>query len=339
MTETHETVISSILNSLEIDPEQVLKEEEEDCCPICLEDISKSETNCFFVCCGKSMCEKCDNNFRRIPTKLFSNCPMCRHKVPGSRSETIPWLQKNSNLGKAWAQFQMAGYYESDLDPSIVKNDREALRLYLLSAKQGYMRAQHNLGLMYIEGRGCEKSIKQGVYWFTLAANQGSIEAQSEIGYIIINNSNVVIPGRSKADGIILLHNAASSGDDIAQSRLALALSDSDLPASLYWFKKASLQNYSPAQFYLSITLFDVKQDIPTAMYWLRKAAGSGHKDATNLLKKREVEIALTCASCFKSLNGKGKKCTKCKSVYYCNKECQGNDWKRHKKECVDEIK
>jgi hypothetical protein len=28
------------------------------------------------------------------------------------------------------------------------------------------------------------------------------------------------------------------------------------------------------------------------------------------------------------------QKCLGCESVYYCNKECQKNDWKRHKKDC-----
>ena len=32
------------------------------------------------------------------------------------------------------------------------------------------------------------------------------------------------------------------------------------------------------------------------------------------------------------------KKCTRCYKAYYCNRECQSQHWKIHKKECVDFI-
>lgn len=38
------------------------------------------------------------------------------------------------------------------------------------------------------------------------------------------------------------------------------------------------------------------------------------------------------CNTCNK--RGKMKKCTQCKSTYYCSKECQIQDWKKHKKRC-----
>ena len=338
MSETHEIIVA-LFNSLKVDPEQVLYQEKQDCCPLCLEDFDKSDESCLFVCCGKQMCEGCYLNKTAFNTML--NCPMCRHKTPKDKSESIPLLLKNSNIGKAWAQLQLGQIYDSNnpkldcTDPLIQKNDNEAVRLYLLSAKQGYIEAQYNLGLMYLQGKGCEKSIKQAIYWFTLAANQGSIEAHFNLGVLILDGE---IPSRSRADGMLLLQNAASCGDSSAQFRLAYESKDSDLPIAMFWYKKAALQNHAPSQFNLSVTLFIANQDIPIAMYCLRKAALLKHVKAVKLVKEMETEIRANCASCLSDLNGLGKKCTKCKSVYYCNKECQVNDWKRHKKECIDEI-
>eukprot|EP00961_Rhodomonas_salina_P219058 2961202-Rhodomonas_salina.1 len=46
----------------------------------------------------------------------------------------------------------------------------------------------------------------------------------------------------------------------------------------------------------------------------------------------RYEQIAETCAACGKK--GKVQKCSKCKSVAYCGKECQLSDWGDHKKKC-----
>lgn len=38
------------------------------------------------------------------------------------------------------------------------------------------------------------------------------------------------------------------------------------------------------------------------------------------------------CHNCRKALTGVPKKCSACGKAYYCNRECQKGDWKRHKK-------
>jgi hypothetical protein len=44
------------------------------------------------------------------------------------------------------------------------------------------------------------------------------------------------------------------------------------------------------------------------------------------------------CFTCKKD-NSELKKCSNCLSISYCSKECQRNDWKRHKLECEDKKK
>lgn len=45
------------------------------------------------------------------------------------------------------------------------------------------------------------------------------------------------------------------------------------------------------------------------------------------------TELAQVCAKC-NNTEGELKKCTKCKSVLYCNRECQRAHWKKHKRQC-----
>jgi len=42
------------------------------------------------------------------------------------------------------------------------------------------------------------------------------------------------------------------------------------------------------------------------------------------------------CPQCWtKNTGDKKKYCTRCKAVFYCSKECQRNDWKEHKRDCI----
>ena len=43
-----------------------------------------------------------------------------------------------------------------------------------------------------------------------------------------------------------------------------------------------------------------------------------------------------SCFNCGKE--NANKKCSKCKSVWFCSKECQVEGWKKHKKNCNEVI-
>jgi len=52
-------------------------------------------------------------------------------------------------------------------------------------------------------------------------------------------------------------------------------------------------------------------------------------------VKHYYVPVVLRCGFCGGSHSPSSKRCAICKTVYYCNKECQTKDWKlRHKKAC-----
>jgi MYND finger len=49
--------------------------------------------------------------------------------------------------------------------------------------------------------------------------------------------------------------------------------------------------------------------------------------------KEEHLELNIKCV-CGK-IDKKQKKCGNCKSVYYCSRECQKNDWNNHKHKCI----
>ena len=150
-------LISLLLNSLDINPEDKLFEEAGDRCPICLED---AEIHSNFLCCGKGICESCYENNQSSTSPLLK-CPMCRQKFPQTDSECLMLIQQHANLGKAWAMNNLSTFYATSIsersDPSIIKNDKECFRLLHLAAKQGYRTSQYNLAKMYWEAKGVSK--------------------------------------------------------------------------------------------------------------------------------------------------------------------------------------
>ena len=95
------------------------------------------------------------------------------------------------------------GYY-------VAQNRQIALDLYKKSAKQGYAKAQYNLGNAYATGDGVSKNDEKAVELFTKAAQQNFPEAQYNLAYMYEN---------------IFL----------------------DLEKAMYWYKKASENKISEA--------------------------------------------------------------------------------------------
>ena len=56
------------------------------------------------------------------------------------------------------------------------------MKWYRLAADQGDVGAQYNLGVMYDEGRGVPEDVKEALKWYRLAADQGVADVQYNLG-------------------------------------------------------------------------------------------------------------------------------------------------------------
>jgi TPR repeat protein len=72
------------------------------------------------------------------------------------------------------------------------QDDKQAVKWFRLAAKQGFAKAQYNLGVMYQQGQGVSQDYKTAVKWYALAAEQGDAEAQFNLGVMYFEGQGVL---------------------------------------------------------------------------------------------------------------------------------------------------
>ena len=68
-----------------------------------------------------------------------------------------------------------------------------AMKWYKQAAEKGYAQAQFAMGTMYEQSQGVKKDVAEAVKWYTQAANQGLMPAQQNLG-VIYTTGEVGVP-------------------------------------------------------------------------------------------------------------------------------------------------
>ncbi len=120
--------------------------------------------------------------------------------------------------------------------------------------RKGNAKAQHNFGLMYLQGRGAAKNESKGIDWLRKAAEQGVAVCQDSLGMAL-------------RDGSAEVRN---------------------LTEAAKWFQKAAEQDYLNAQVHLGGLYYfggeGFEQDFAEAARWLGKADDHGQPWAQNTM-------------------------------------------------------
>jgi TPR repeat protein len=67
----------------------------------------------------------------------------------------------------------------------VAKDTAEGIRWYRLAAEQGHLYAQYNLGYMFEHGKGVAKDTAEAIRWYRLAAEQGHVDAQERLNALL----------------------------------------------------------------------------------------------------------------------------------------------------------
>lgn len=248
-----------------------------------------------------------DNNF---PAAQFALGVMFAKGVAVRKDydEANEWYLLAANQEFAPAQNNLGQHYEQGLGfdaPDIEK----ALAWYRRAAEQGFAASQANLGLYYFRQGNLDQSRRwlrlaaerdilqaqvqlaelwknrnalEASYWYGRAAQQGSQEAQRELGLMFLQGGKGLRASYFK--GVAFLGAAAKKGDSIAQTMLAKIylngkLVERDVAEARRLLEEAAKQNYVPAFLELG-KFYSEKKFVPRnwsqAQKWLEQAIKAG---------------------------------------------------------------
>ncbi len=164
-------------------------------------------------------------------------------------------------------------------------------------AAKGDADAQHDLALIYAQGRGVPKDYRAAAHWLREAALQGLANAQYNLG--ALSEKGLGVQQDSLA-ALLWYLDAAEQGHVLAQYSVGIAYArgrgiPQDYFAAERWLRKAAEQGLARAQYELGALHengFGVPKNDDVAFKWYSLASARGNADAE--ARVREIAARLT---------------------------------------------
>eukprot|EP00978_Attheya_sp_CCMP212_P037202 scaffold173826_cov62-Attheya_sp.AAC.3 len=338
-------------------------------CPICMEPVRVDIIDgvARLLCCGKFTCEPC------YKLDKLTKCPLCRADFPTSDEDFIAAITALTDNGVAWALHMMGamvehGHYSHKVDK------QQALVWYRRAAEQGVSWSMDRL-VEYPVGEdinnGITLSVSEWTRWLKAAAAKGVANAQLILGTMYYEGEDGVAKNMVEAVRLLTLLLAKDPhfknprtcwvcyyiGQNFKGGSGGL---DMSLERAKFYFTKALPQladiSSGAIQLFLAETLLKLSKRtyfdritvpghncIPKVRNLLRIAQENGHSEAAVTIRDLESQQRDYCSACQRGAEDliieKLKRCTRCKAVWYCGRECQLKDWKLgHKVDCCKSI-
>lgn len=198
-------------------------------------------------------------------------------------AQVFYWYAKAGELGHPVAQYNLAVMYADA--QSVYKDYQQSVYWYKKSADQGFALAQFRLGEMYYFAKGgLKQNIAKALALFNMAAEQGELDAQTNLGVIYASHGN----DYDQSLAIDWLNKASRAGSEEAAYFLGVLLEADDRMISverqsIYWLKKRANLGFVLAQYKLANHYMSAKslaKDPEQAVFWYKKAAAQGNVDA-----------------------------------------------------------
>jgi len=152
-----------------------------------------------------------------------------------------------------------------------------AMSWFRKAAEQGHVDAQTHLGYMLAEGSDGNPDVAEGFEWTRKAADQGHSGAQNNLGSMYATGQGVA---RDDAEAVRWYRKSAEHGYTLAEDNLGMSYAlghgvAQDRDEAVRWLRRAAVKDDTEAQLHLSkqLLLSGDTKDKAEAMRWIVKAA------------------------------------------------------------------
>jgi len=233
------------------------------------------------------------NKFLLELTQILSTKKKETRDIFFDNIEDVMALRKSAEQGDGESQYRLGVLCRPDhsfvlsLDNNALAllgsedSEKESFCLFLSAAKQGYVKAQYEVGKCYLSGLGVKRNQEEAINWFHKAAEQGDAEAQENVADLYYNSGKA--SKQDELESIKWYRKAAEQGNARAQYMLGIIYSKEqgaaqDKDEALKWFRMAADQGHVQAQFRLGSEYYDrfylngqKDEDRTEAIKWLQK--------------------------------------------------------------------
>jgi TPR repeat protein len=141
----------------------------------------------------------------------------------GAGRDGLRYIQHAADAGSSEGAHRLALLYAQGL-AGTPRNDSRAAELFQKAAAAGHVRAQINLGILYLRGQGVPRDLIQARAWLEKAAASGDPSALYALARAMSEGTEQVAPDAVRAAD--LYRRAAEKGHALAGLRYGLALSE-----------------------------------------------------------------------------------------------------------------
>ncbi|MDR0273562.1 MAG: hypothetical protein LBI27_09635 [Clostridiales bacterium] len=215
------------------------------------------------------MSEKLSKNFAKAE-KMFYDITIPASKVDLQKKNNL--LQKLKEMTNFAAE-ALAHINNFVIDSNEEREEKKKQKNSLLQeAQTGNSIAQFNLSMLHL----ADKEFSDFAEWIEKSAQNGYVTAQRQLGICYMDGIYSFAKNHEKS--IVWFEKAGEQGDVDSQYDLG-CFNNSDKERAIYWFEKAAVSNHAEARYKLGI-LYGEKSNEQKKLHWLEKAGNQGHAEA-----------------------------------------------------------
>jgi len=205
--------------------------------------------------------------------------------VARSEADALYWFRKAAKDNEADALNGLGCLYESGAWAECGRDYERAREYYQRAADQGHLDAQTNLGYVHEKGLGTEVDFMSAAEWYKRAAARGYGKAQNNLGTLYYTGRGV---DKSVEKAVEWYRKAAAQGNASALNNLGLCYEDGlgapkdEAEAARLYKRAGDLGNVQALNNYAYMSM--VAEDYAEARTYFRKAVELGSADAAHNL-------------------------------------------------------